>query len=178
MSAPTHSTIPDDTRAAVRYRRTAYTVTTALLTALLALIVLDGLSVVDVVGVDTSEITATGGSYTLTVTAATVSRPGLATPLQVRVRRDGGFDEPIELAFDRSYLQHFDFNRMYPEASGDRSRGDLVVLEFDPPDGDELVVELDGRLEPAAQSGFSGTIGVLEGDEQPVEVSFHTRVMP
>jgi hypothetical protein len=175
---PTHSTIPEDTSAASRYRRIAYTVMTVLLTALLGLVVLDGLSLVDAFGVDTSEVTDSGDGYTLTVTAATVSRPGLATPLKVRVRRDGGFDEPIELAFDRSYLQHFDFNRMYPEASGDHSSGDLVVLEFDPPDGDELVVELDGRLEPAVQSGFGGSIGVLDGDEQVVEVTFHTRVMP
>ncbi|HEX4868192.1 MAG TPA: hypothetical protein VFV32_11260 [Acidimicrobiales bacterium] len=178
MPAAAHPTIPEDTSEASRHRRIAYTVSTVVLTALLGLVVLDGLSVVDAFGVDTSEVSASGGGYTLTVTAATVSRPGLATPLKVRLQRDGGFDDPIELAFDRSYLQRFDFNRMYPEASGDHSRGDLVVLEFDPPDGDELVVELDGRLEPAVQSGFGGTIGVLEGDEQPVEVSFHTRVMP
>lgn len=173
-----HSTIPEDEEGDPRQQRVTYAITTAVLALLMAVVVADGLGVIDVFGPDTRTVEATGGGYTLTVVAPSVSRPGLATPFEVRVHRDGGFDAPVEIAIDRAYLQHFDFNRMYPEASGDRSRGPWVVFEFEPPDGEELIVELDGRLEPAAQSGATARVAVLEGDEVAVEAESDLRVWP
>ena len=45
--------------------------------------------------------------------------------------------------------------------------------------GDEVVVELDGRLEPAVQSGRSGTIALVDAAGRAlVEVDVATRVLP
>ncbi len=53
-----------------------------------------------------------------------------------------------------------------------------MVWEFDPPDGEDLHVRYDGRIEPALQSGRSGSVTVLDGTEVVAEVEFHTRVWP
>jgi hypothetical protein len=172
------STIPEDELGDPRRRRISYAITTGVLTLLMAVVVIDAFGGIDVFGTDRRTIAAEGDGYTLTLKAPSVSRPGLATPFEVRVHRAGGFDAPIELAIDRSYLQHFDYNRMYPEPSGERSRGEWVVFEFDPPDGDELIIELDVRLEPAAQSGATARVAVLEGDDVAVEVASDLRVWP
>ncbi|MEJ7722620.1 MAG: hypothetical protein WKF58_20330 [Ilumatobacteraceae bacterium] len=46
------------------------------------------------------------------------------------------------------------------------------------PTGEDLHVTYDGRIEPALQSGRSGSVAVLDGTEVVAEVEFHTRVWP
>jgi hypothetical protein len=155
-----------------------YRATTAALSVLMLLTLLDGLSVVDVFGPDKATHTASADGYTLSVTAATVTRPALATPFEIRVRRSGGFDVPVEVAIERDYLLLFDYQRMHPEPSSERTAGDFTVLEFDPPDGDELVVSFDWRMEPAVQTGRDVTVAVVEGGRHLVEVTSDLRVWP
>ena len=63
----------------------------------------------------------------------------------------------------------WDENGLVPAPSAETTRGEWVEWEFDPPDGDELTVFYDARIEPAAQSGRSGEVAVLE-DGVPVVV--------
>ena len=92
--------------------------TTAVLTIIIGLAVLDGLDVADVYGVDTATAEASGGGYDLAVRYGTVTRPALATPFEIVVTHDGGFDGPITIAVDRAYLAMWDENGLVPGALG------------------------------------------------------------
>ena len=167
----------------VRARRILYGVTTAALSLLIGLAVLDGLDVVDAYGVDTSQVrtsgTLDGDQVELDVRYTTVSRPALASPFRIVVTKAGGFDAPIRIAVDRDYLLLWDANALVPAPSAETTQGDDVVWEFDPPTGDTLTVSFDARIEPAAQSGRDGAVAVLDDDDRAVAgVEFHTRVLP
>jgi hypothetical protein len=159
-------------------RRLLHTTTTAVLTIIIGLAVLDGLGVADVYGVDTATAEASGGGYDLAVRYGTVTRPALATPFEIVVTRDGGFDGPITIAVDRDYLTMWDENGLVPAPSAETSDDQWVEWEFDPPTGETLAVFYDARIEPAAQSGRAGRVAILEDDRTVVEVRFETRVLP
>jgi hypothetical protein len=159
-------------------RRLLYTATTAALTLILGLAVLDGFDVADVYGVDTATAEASGGGYELAVRYGTVTRPALATPFEIVVTHDGGFDGPITIAVDRAYLAMWDENGLVPAPSAETSDDEWVEWEFDPPTGDTLTVFFDARIEPAAQSGRAGRVAVLDDDRAVAEVRFETRVLP
>ena len=142
------------------------------------LAVLDGLHVVDVYGVDTARVAASGGGYALEVRYGTVTRPALATPFEIVVERSDGFDGPVTVGVTRSYLALWDENGLLPAPSGETTGGPWVLWEFDPPPGDVLTIVYDARIEPAAQSGRDGSVAVFEDDEPVVRVDFHTAVRP
>ncbi|MBW3581441.1 MAG: hypothetical protein KY431_10435 [Actinobacteria bacterium] len=55
------------------------------------------------------EASGTGGGYELTVRYAEVSRPGLATPWSLELRRAGGFGtDTVSVATTSSYLDIFE----------------------------------------------------------------------
>jgi hypothetical protein len=162
----------------LRRRRLGYLAITVLLVAIVGSAAVDALGRVAIFGVDTAEVRATGGGYVLEVRYAEVSRPALATPLEIRVHRAGGFDGPITLALDHEYVKLWDENGIYPSPSAETSDGRDVIWEFDPPEGDTLRVVYDARIEPAAQSGRDGHVELLEDDLPVVAVDFHTRIWP
>jgi len=175
------STLDDlrvDTPGRLRRRRIGYGAATAMLTAVMALGVVDAVGWLDVYGVDTARVRASGGGYELEVQYGTVSRPALATPFEIVVTRAGGFAGPVTVAVDERYLELWDANAIVPAPSGEISADDWVRWEFDPPAGDVLRIFYDGRIEPAAQSGRSGRVAVLDDGTPVVEVDFHTRVLP
>lgn len=175
---PPRSTLPDDQQT-VRPRRIGYAMTTALLSAAIGLVVLDGVTPLALIGVDSATTTAQGAGFELSVTYGEVSRPALATPFDIRVVQPGGFDEPIRVAVDQEYLRMWDENGVVPAPAEEGLVGDWVVWEFDPPSGDTLLISYDARIEPAAQDGRSGSVAVLDADDVVLaEVAFTTRVMP
>ena len=160
-------------------RRTAYTVTTVLVTLLMAAAVLDAVGATAILGVHSTVTRSRAQGTLLEVTYADASRPALATPFDIAVTRQGGFDGPVRIAVDQEYLRMWDENGLTPAPSAETVMGPWVVWEFDPPIGDSLLVTYDGRIEPAAQSGRSGAVAILDADDDPiVEVSFTTRVLP
>jgi hypothetical protein len=148
------------------------------LVAVVATATIDGLGWWDVVGVDSATVRASGGGYDLEVRYGTVTRPALATPFEISVRRSGGFDEPVTVVVDRRYLSMWDENGLVPAPTAETTRGEWVEWEFDPPPGDTLDIMFDARIEPGAQSGHDGFVGVLEDDSVVASVSFHTTVRP
>lgn len=164
--------------AELRVQRRLYTGMTVLLCVIIGLAVTDGLRATNVYGVRTSHRSASAAGYSLDVHYASVSRPGLATPFLVEVASPGGFDGPVTLGVDRSYLRMWDFNGLSPAPSGEVIRGDWVDWTFDPPDGDVLAVTLDARIEPAAQSSSDGAVQLVIDGRTLAEISFTTRVMP
>jgi hypothetical protein len=161
----------------LRRRRVGYAVTTAVLTALILLGVVDAFGV-DIYGVDDGTVTASGSGYELVVRYGTVSRPGLATPFEITVRRADGFSGPVTLEVDRTYLAMWDENGLVPAPSAETTSGEWVRWQFDPPAGDTLTIWYDARIEPAAQSGRDGAVAVLHDGQPVVAVDFYTRVMP
>lgn len=129
-------------------------------------------------GVQSRSTTVEGGDYTLTVTYAQVSRPGLATPWSFEIHRPGGFEGPITVSTRTSYLDMFDENGFDPEPSKATATPEAVIWEFEPPDGDTLSVTFDARIEPAAQWGRSGETSVLEDGKPVVTAKYKTWVMP
>jgi hypothetical protein len=178
VSVSTVDGIRFDTASAVRSRRYWYGLTTFVLTALMVIGVVDALDWADAYGVDDATVRVAGGGYELEVRYGTVSRPALATPFEITVRRPGGFDGPVTLAVDRAYLEMWDENGLVPAPSAETTSGPDVLWEFDPPEGDTLTIWYDARIEPAAQSGRSGSVAVIDGDARVASVSFHTTVLP
>ncbi|MCB1002114.1 MAG: hypothetical protein KDB40_22660 [Acidimicrobiales bacterium] len=162
----------------LRSRRRLYDVVTLSIVFVLGAATLDGLDLVDTVGVDvvTSSAAASDGTR-LTVDHPSVTRPGLAGPLRVTV---SGLDDgdPVRIRVDRRYLSIWDQNALTPTPDRQMSVDGGVVWEYEST-GDEVVVELDGRLEPAVQSGRSGTIALVDAAGRAlVEVDVATRVLP
>jgi hypothetical protein len=129
-------------------------------------------------GVRTRTTRAQGGEYELTVTYGQVSRPGLATPWSFEVHHPGGFQEPVTVSTTTKYLDMFDENGFDPEPSKATANPEVLIWEFEPPDGDTLAVSLDGRIEPGAQWGREGETSVLVEGEPVVTARYKTWVMP
>lgn len=163
-----------------RKRRVLYAVTSGLVALFVVVGILDGARIVDVFGVDTATVRRAAGTYRLDVRYATVSRPGLATPFEITVRRRGGFDGPVRIAVSTAYLSMWDENGLDPDPAAATADERSVVWEFDPPPrGDTLVVSYDARIEPAAQEGETGFVAVLDRDGfELATVTFRTRVLP
>ncbi|MDP9070221.1 MAG: hypothetical protein M3N68_02840 [Actinomycetota bacterium] len=138
------------------------------------------LGVLDVFGVRSREASATGGGYQLTVRYAAVSRPGLATPLSMEIRRAGGFHGPVRLATTARYMELFDENGLSPDPVSATSDGERAIWEFEPPEGsDTMTVSFDVRLEPGVQLvAERATTELLQGDLAVVSVGYRTWVMP
>jgi hypothetical protein len=162
----------------IRRRRWLYGLTSALLGVVMALGVVDAVGVADVYGVDSTWATATGGGYELRVHHGTVSRPGLATPFEIEVDREGGFTGPVEIGVDRRYLRIWDENGLYPTPSSETTQDRWLVWEFEPPDGETFRFAYDARIEPAVQEGRAGAVAVLVDGEPVVQVDLSTRVLP
>ncbi len=111
--------------------------------ALVALVLLLGM--VNVLGPRYGTVEARGTSASVRVEYAAVSRPRLATTWAVEIRRADGFPGRIRIATTTAYFRGFDYNALYPELLSQTVRGDRLVLEFAPPPGDSLRVELDAR---------------------------------
>lgn len=167
-----------DTARVVRRRRRMYAVTSTFLALVIGSAVIDGVGLVDVMGVDSAWTRSSGAGYDLSVRYGTVSRPALATPFDIEVVRAGGFDEPVTVAVTSSYLGMWDENGLSPTPSAETSAGAWTLWEFDPPEGERLSVSFDARIEPSVQSGRSGAVAVFVDGAPVVRVEFHTRVMP
>jgi len=146
---------------------------------MVALTVFLALGVLNVYGVRTREVSATAGDDRLTVRYASVSRPGLASPWSVELRRAGGFrSDTVTLSADAAYFDIFDENGVEPDPVESRNDGDRIVWTFLAPVGDTLTFSLDARIEPAVQlKRARGNVSV-PGTEQPLSVGFSTFVMP
>jgi hypothetical protein len=163
----------------LRKRRALYTTVSVLLVVVIALAVLDGLDVFDAYGVDSEHVRAEAHGYSLDVQYPTVSRPGLASPFTITVRRAGGFDQQVRVAIDRDYLAIWDENGVGPEPDSQAGTREAVVWQFDPPDDDVIVIDFDARIEPATQRSHSGRVALLDdAGQEIVAVDLSTRVLP
>ena len=171
MSTPTAPADPDlsDLRRARWGRRLFFVALTAFLV----------LGLLNAYGVRTRETSVMAGGDRLTVRYASVTRPGLASPWSVELRREGGFSSPtVTLSADAAYFDIFDENGVEPEPVESRNDGDRIVWTFLAPVGDTLTFSLDARIEPAVQlKRARGEVSVPDA-RRPLSVEFSTFVMP
>jgi hypothetical protein len=131
-----------------------------------------------VMGVRSRTVSVTGTDGTrVTLTYAAVTRPGLATPWEIVIERPGGFDSPLTVRTSTDYLAAFDENGLAPDPGSATTDDDETVWEFEPPDGETMVVGFDARWEPGVQWRRAGTTTV-EVDGQTIAVSYTTWVWP
>jgi hypothetical protein len=147
--------------------------------AVLGLVLIAGL--LGLFGVHTREVSAQGlDGYELTVRYADRARPGLAAPWSVEVRRAEGFDTSFTIATTAAYFDLFDENGLDPEPASATVDGEMLLWEFEPPEGQVLELSFDARIEPAVQSLWppeAVTRLIVEG-ETIAEVRYRTRVFP
>ena len=138
------------------------------------------LGALGVYGVQTRTVTSAGGGYELSVTYASVSRPGLATPWSFEVRRPGGFPDGLTVAVTSSYFDAFDENGLGPAPVEETTEGELTIWRFSATRSETLEVSFDARIEPGVQlTTAKGELSVLGAGNQPVvSVAFKTFVMP
>jgi hypothetical protein len=170
----------DHQRAVLRVRRIGVLATSTVLVALMGLVVLDGLDVVDTVGVDDAWVRDAAGGTTLAVRYPAVTRPALASPFEIVITRPGGFHgQQVEITVDTAYLELWDLNGIFPAPAEETATAEEVHWTFDPPDGDSLRIVYEARIEPARQNGATGHIAVLDDDgTELAAVDAHTRIRP
>lgn len=118
-----------------------------------------------------------GRGLRVDVRHATVARAGLAVPFEIVVARPGGFDGSIEISVTNRYLRGFDENAIHPDPSSSVRDASRTTWTFDPPDGDELVVGFDVRVEPGVQWRLAGEVEVAV-DGRVVDVAVATWIAP
>lgn len=171
--------IPTEPEPVEPARQTRARLLRRLFVAALSLFLLFG--ALGVYGVRTRTRSATGGGYELSLTYATVSRPGLATPFSFEVRRQGGFPQGLTVAALSSYFDVYDENGFSPTPEEETADGERTIWTFGPSTADILTIALDARIEPGVQ--FKRARGRLEILSAPdgqalVTVAYSTLVMP
>jgi hypothetical protein len=145
--------------------------------AVLAAFVLLGLS--GLLGVHTSTASADEDGYEVSLRYAAVARAGLDVPFEVTVTTEGEFADTITLAVTADYFDIFETQGFTPDPSSAVRNGDVLYLTFDSPGGHTFKVSYDAYIQPAAQQGRSGSVGVVTADGSTVaRVPFHTRLLP
>ncbi|MGH8884494.1 MAG: hypothetical protein ACRDYX_04840 [Egibacteraceae bacterium] len=169
------STAPSDVNLRrIRHFRTLRRLFFVSLSALLLL------GMLNVYGVRTAEVSGNAGGYELTVRYASVTRPGLATPWAVQVRRAGGFEGPITIASTDAYFDLFDENGLDPDPAKATSDGERIIWQFEAPEASEvLTISFDARIEPGQQlRRVAATTAILDRGAPAVSVDYQTFVMP
>lgn len=129
-------------------------------------------------GVRAATAAAEREGYTLQVTYARITRPGLATPFAIEVMNPNGFDADVRLDVSSSFLEAFDENGLDPDPVSSSSDGTWTSWGFEPPEGTTLEVSFDARLEPAVQWKRDASVRLVVAGETITTVSFTMWVMP
>ena len=123
-------------------------------------------------------VSDSGEGFDLEVDYPDETRGGLASPWKATVHREGGFDEPILLGVTAAYFEAFDINGFYPTPVAQIPSGDLLLMEFEPPNGDTLEVHFDARAQPDLQSGMDVVTAVVVEGVPVASVSYSMEVSP
>ncbi|MET0909838.1 MAG: hypothetical protein ABWZ99_10225 [Ilumatobacteraceae bacterium] len=129
-------------------------------------------------GLATGSATTEGDEFSVRVEYATVSRPGLATPLVIEVEAtEGTLPAEVTVEIPRAYLAMFDENGLDPAPDAVTSDGTTEIWTFRPGDVATLSIDFDARLQPNMHYSRDGWV-IVRGGDSDVRVDFRTRVMP
>jgi hypothetical protein len=157
-----------------------YRISTAVLSLIVLLAVVEALVGLPMFGVDHEKRTAASGGTELTVEYPRLTRGQLDSGLTVTVRRQSGFDGPVTIEITRKYLAEFNVRRVTPEPTSEADDGDAIALTFDPPSGDTLEVQWDMAARPTAWfTRVDGRATVSpQGSEPAAAVGFESQLRP
>jgi hypothetical protein len=145
-------------------------------TVLLFLVVVAGAT--GLFGVHSRTVRTTGAGWGLSVTYPQAARAGLDVPWRVRVHHAGGFPPKIVIAVTTDYFRMFETQGFFPDADSVTNNGRFVLFTFTTPPGDELLIDYDAYIQPAAQLGKSATVELIVGGEVKARTSLHTWLVP
>jgi hypothetical protein len=146
---------------------------------LLALLALVVAALLGVLGVHSVTRASAEDGWHLSVRYAETARPGLDVPWEVKVTHAGGFGKSVVLAITAHYFDIYETQGFHPTPSDETRDGDTLYLTFTPPTtGDTFVVAYDAYIQPASQSGSSGTVAVVAGGRRLAAAPFNTHVWP
>ena len=116
-------------------------------------------------GVRTANATAGDDRLRLDVTHATITRPGLATPLTIEVASvDGPLPSTLTLVVSSRYLAMFDQNAVTPQPDQTVVGETDTALTFEIPDATPTFrLDFDVRLQPSIRWGRSARISIVGG---------------
>lgn len=157
-----------------KWRRQAWT--RRLLLALFAIPVIG--SLFGIVGLRHADVASSAQGYNLRVRYPEISRPGIASALDIYVTDPDGFDAPVTLSISHEYFTLFDLNGIYPAPSSETVADDRVVWEFEPPEGPRFRVHVDWRVQPSVHRGTAAEVELEVGGTYITEVAFDTRLAP
>jgi hypothetical protein len=163
-----------------RQRRALYIAFTVVVTGILALAVLEAGAGTHVYGVDTDLTRASEDGTALSVRFARVTRAQLSVSLKITIQHTSGFDGPVTVAISSDYLEAFDANSVTPEPSAESSNASAVLMTFEPPQGDVLVIDWQMFARPTEWFiNRTGAISVVDTNQNPiVTATFHTDIRP
>ncbi|TDE15785.1 hypothetical protein [Jiangella asiatica] len=145
--------------------------------AVLCVLVAAGLT--GALGPRAGTVRADGGGYELSIRYGQVTRPSIPVPLEITVRRDGGFAGPVTLSISSDLLDRIDFNDWYPNPDAETAGPTVVEYEFAPPSGEVLHVLLDARTAPGQlPSTQRYAVAVVEQDTEVARATFRMTVLP
>jgi hypothetical protein len=163
-------------RVSVREMRRARNWRRLVLLLLVAFLILGALNVF---GVHTDTVSATGGGYELQVHYPRTARPGVGAPLSIEVRHPSGFDGPVTLSMTKDY---FDILAQYsfdPDPSKATQSDKAITWEFDPPPGETFSVSVSTEFSPDEHPGaHDATVTVIDEDKPAVSAKFRTWEWP
>ncbi|WP_344602503.1 hypothetical protein [Sporichthya brevicatena] len=142
----------------------------------LALVVLAGATTL--LGVRTGTASTTDGTWSLQGRYPQIARSGLDVVWQVRVTHPGGFREPIRIAVNGSFFDIFETQGFHPEPSKTTRDDRWLYLEFDPPPGDEFLVDYDAYIQGSSQLGRRGEVRLMDGERPRLSVTYRTWLAP
>lgn len=172
---PHASTAPPDRSGTDGWERTLRVLSVAFVSGLVVL------GLVGILGVRTGTARNSANGYTISVTHASVTRAGLATPFSVAVASDDGSPLPAEITtrIDAGYLEMFDENGLDPTPTSSYQTREWTWWTFEVPEGHrDFEVSFDARLEPAVQWGRAGSATLELAGDRVVTAEFTTRVIP
>lgn len=132
-----------------------------------------------VAGLTTDMKSATTDELRVSVFYARVTRPGIASPFQIKIETPHGERLPPELQVDVpvDYLAIFDENGLDPEPDSVSSDGETETWIYHP-DEAVLSIDYDARLQPNIHSGTRATISVRSDTTDTISVQIRTKVFP
>lgn len=129
-------------------------------------------------GLTTASRSARSGDLAATVHFASVSRPGIATPLRIDVSTIDGSDlGAVTVRVPRRYLDLFDENGLAPEPTGIEADAHVESWVYEDVRTSVLSIDFDARLQPNAHRSSDASIVVSRGSDS-VSILIGTRVMP
>jgi hypothetical protein len=129
-------------------------------------------------GLSVATTEQTDGNLSVELTYASVTRPGIATPLTIDIRSvDGAALGNVEVTVPRKYLDLFDENGLAPEPTTIESDGTVETWMYEELTAPVLSIDYDARLQPNAHDSTTADVVVTSRGDR-VRLRADTRVMP